>query len=143
MDLNFLDFEQPIADLEAKIAELRYVENDSEINISDEISRLKSKSDGLTKSIFSSLDAWQVARVARHPQRPYTLDYAERLFTDFEEIHGDRAFADDAAIITALARFNGRPVAIIGHQKARDTKEKYVVTLACQDLKVTVKLCVS
>ena len=124
MDLNFLDFEQPIADLEAKIAELRYVENDSEINISDEISRLKSKSDGLTKSIFSNLDAWQVARVARHPQRPYTLDYAGRLFTDFEEIHGDRAFADDAAIITALARFNGRPVAIIGHQKARDTKEK-------------------
>ena len=124
MDLNFLDFEQPIADLEAKIAELRYVENDSEINISDEISRLKTKSDGLTKSIFSSLDAWQVARVARHPQRPYTLDYAERLFTDFEEIHGDRAFADDAAIITALARFNGRPVVIIGHQKARDTKEK-------------------
>jgi len=124
MDLNFLDFEQPIADLEAKIAELRYVENDSEINISDEIARLKTKSDGLTKSIFSSLDAWQVARVARHPQRPYTLDYASRLFTDFEEIHGDRAYADDAAIITALARFNGRPVAIIGHQKARDTKEK-------------------
>jgi len=124
MDLNFLDFEQPIADLEAKIAELRYVENDSEINISDEIDRLKTKSDGLTKSIFSNLDAWQVARVARHPQRPYTLDYANRLFTDFEEIHGDRAFADDAAIITALARFNGRPVAIIGHQKARDTKEK-------------------
>ena len=124
MDLNFLDFEQPIADLEAKIAELRYVESDSEINISDEIARLKTKSDGLTKSIFSSLDAWQVARVARHPQRPYTLDYAKRLFTDFEEIHGDRAYADDAAIITALARFNGRPVAIIGHQKARDTKEK-------------------
>ena len=124
MDLNFLDFEQPIADLEAKIAELRYVESDSEINISDEIARLKTKSDGLTKSIFSNLDAWQVARVARHPQRPYTLDYAERLFTDFEEIHGDRAYADDAAIITALARFNGRPVAIIGHQKARDTKEK-------------------
>ena len=124
MDLNFLDFEQPIADLEAKIAELRYVENDSEINISDEIARLKTKSDGLTKSIFSNLDAWQVARVARHPQRPYTLDYAERLFTDFEEIHGDRAYADDAAIVTALARFNGRPVAIIGQQKARDTKEK-------------------
>ena len=124
MDLNFLDFEQPIADLEAKIAELRYVENDSEINISDEIARLKAKSDSQTKSIFSNLDAWQVARVARHPQRPYTLDYAERLFTDFEEIHGDRAFADDAAIVTALARFNGRPVAIIGQQKARDTKEK-------------------
>ncbi len=124
MDLNFLDFEQPIADLEAKIAELRYVENDSEINISDEIARLKTKSESLTKSIFSNLDAWQVARLARHPQRPYTLDYAQRLFTDFEEIHGDRAFADDAAIVTALARFNGRPVAIIGQQKARDTKEK-------------------
>jgi acetyl-CoA carboxylase carboxyl transferase subunit alpha len=124
MDLNFLDFEQPIADLEAKIAELRYMGNDSEINISDEITRLKNKSDALTKSIFSNLDAWQVARVARHPQRPYTLDYISRLFTDFEELHGDRLYADDAAIITGLARFNDRPVAIIGHQKARETKEK-------------------
>ncbi|MBT8140877.1 MAG: acetyl-CoA carboxylase carboxyl transferase subunit alpha [Gammaproteobacteria bacterium] len=124
MNINFLDFEQPIAELEAKIAELRFVENDSEINISDEIRRLQGKSDALTKSIFSNLDAWQVARMARHPQRPYTLDYVKRIFTDFEEIHGDRLFADDAAIITALARLNGRPVAIIGHQKARDTKEK-------------------
>lgn len=124
MDLNFLDFEQPIADLEAKIAELRFVENDSEINISDEIGRLKTKSDSLTRSIFSNLDAWQVARLARHPQRPYTLDYVSRIFTDFEELHGDRLYADDAAIITGLARFNGRPVAVIGHQKARDTKEK-------------------
>ena len=95
MDLNFLDFEQPIAELEAKIAELRFVENDSEINISDEISRLKAKSDSQTKSIFSNLNAWQVARVARHPQRPYTLDYIQRLFTDFEELHGDRLYADD------------------------------------------------
>lgn len=124
MNLNFLDFEQPIAELEAKIAELRFVENDSEINISDEISRLKAKSDTQTRSIFSNLDAWQVARVARHPQRPYTLDYIQRIFTDFEELHGDRLYADDAAIITGLARFNGSPVAIIGHQKARDTKEK-------------------
>lgn len=124
MNINFLDFEQPIADLEAKIAELRFVENDSEINISDEISRLKTKSDALTKSIFSNLNAWQVARLARHPQRPYTLDYAQRIFTDFEELHGDRLYADDAAIITALARFKGQPVAVIGHQKARDTKEK-------------------
>jgi len=124
MNQNFLDFEQPIADLEAKISELRYVENDSEINISDEIARLKNKSDALTKSIFSNLSAWQVARLARHPQRPYTLDYAQRIFTDFEELHGDRAFADDPAIVTAIARFDGQPVAVIGHQKARDTKEK-------------------
>jgi acetyl-CoA carboxylase carboxyl transferase subunit alpha len=100
------------------------VENDSEINISDEIGRLKTKSDSLTRTIFSNLDAWQVARLARHPQRPYTLDYVNRIFTDFEELHGDRLYADDAAIITGLARFNGRPVAVIGHQKARDTKEK-------------------
>jgi len=124
MDLNFLDFEQPIADLEAKIAELRFVENDAEINISDEIERLKNKSDALTKSIFSNLNAWQVARLARHPQRPYTLDYIDRLFTDFEEIHGDRLYGDDPAMVTGLGRFQGQPVAIIGHQKARDTKEK-------------------
>jgi len=124
MNQDFLDFEQPIADLEAKITELRFVEHDSEINIGDEISRLKTKSDALTKSIFSNLSAWQIARLARHPMRPYTLDYANSIFTDFEELHGDRAFADDPAIITAIARLDGQPVAIIGHQKARDTKEK-------------------
>jgi len=124
MNTDFLDFEQPIAELEAKINELKFVENDSEINISDEISRLKKKSDDLTKNIFSKLSAWQIARIARHPQRPYTLDYAPRIFTDFEELHGDRAYADDAAIVTGIGRFDGEPVAIIGHQKARETKEK-------------------
>lgn len=124
MNLNFLEFEQPIAELEAKIEELRYVGDDSDVNISEEIKRLQSKSRSLTESIFSSLDAWQVAQVARHPQRPYTRDYIERLFTDFEELHGDRAFADDTAIIGGIGRFEGRPVMVIGHQKGRDTREK-------------------
>ena len=124
MNTNFLDFEQPIAELEAKINELKFVESDSEVNISDEIGRLKKKSDDLTKSIFSKLSPWQIARVARHPQRPYTLDYVSRIFTDFEELHGDRAYADDPAIVTGIGRFDGQAVAIIGHQKARETKEK-------------------
>jgi len=124
MNLNFLDFEQPIAELEAKIDELRYVSNDNEINISDEIARLQTKSQDLTRSIFASLNAWQISQLARHPQRPYTLDYIKRIFTDFEELHGDRAFADDKAIVGGLARFQGEPVVIIGHQKGRDTKEK-------------------
>jgi len=123
-NLNFLEFEQPIAELEAKIRELSYVGNDSDLNITDEIERLQAKSRELTRSIFSDLSAWQIAQLARHPQRPYTLDYAERLFTDFHELHGDRAFADDPAVIGALARFDGRPVMVIGHQKGRDTKEK-------------------
>lgn len=122
--MNFLDFEQPIAELEAKIEELRYVGDDSEINISDEISRLQGKSRALTKSIFSNLTAWQVSQMARHPQRPYTLDYVQRLFTNFVELHGDRAYADDQAIVGGLARLEGRPVMIIGQQKGRDTKEK-------------------
>lgn len=124
MNLNFLDFEQPIAELEAKIDELRFVGDDSQVNLSAEIRRLKSKSEALTRSIFSGLTAWQVAQVARHPQRPYTLDYVERLFTDFEELHGDRTYADDQAIIGGLARFDGRAVMIIGQQKGRDTKAK-------------------
>ena len=124
MNLNFLDFEQPIAELEAKIDELRFVGDDSQVNLSSEIRRLKSKSEALTRNIFSSLTAWQVAQVARHPQRPYTLDYVERLFTDFEELHGDRTYADDAAIVGGLARFEGRPVMIVGQQKGRDTKAK-------------------
>ena len=124
MNLNFLDFEQPIAELEAKIEELRYVGSDAEINISDEIARLQAKSRSLTESIFSSLTPWQVAQMARHPQRPYTFDYIERIFTDFEELHGDRAFADDKSIVGGLARLEGRPVMVIGHQKGRDTKEK-------------------
>ncbi|HMV00861.1 MAG TPA: acetyl-CoA carboxylase carboxyltransferase subunit alpha, partial [Rhodocyclaceae bacterium] len=124
MKTSFLDFEQPVADLEAKIEELRYVQDDSAVDISEEIARLEKKSAQLTKEIYSKLTPWQVAQVARHPQRPYTLDYASRIFTDFEELHGDRAFADDHAIVGGLARFNGQPVVVIGHQKGRDTKEK-------------------
>ncbi len=124
MDLNFLDFEQPIAELEAKIDELRFVGDDSKVNISSEIRRLRNKSEALTRNIFSNLNSWQVAQVARHPQRPYTLDYVERLFTDFTELHGDRSYADDPAIVGGLARFDGRPVMVIGQQKGRDTKAK-------------------
>ncbi len=124
MNLNFLEFEQPIAELEAKIEELRYVSNDTEINISDEIAHLQVKCQDLTRSIFSSLTAWQISQLARHPQRPYMLDYIKLIFTDFEELHGDRIFADDPAMIGGLARLEGRPVVIIGQQKGRDTKEK-------------------
>ncbi len=124
--MNFLDFEQPIAELEAKIEELRYVGNDKEINISEEITRLKKRSDELTESIFSSLTPWQVSQVARHPQRPYTQDYIDLIFTDFEELHGERYFADDPAIIAGIARLDGKPVAVIGHQKGRDTKDRIV-----------------
>lgn len=124
MNLNFLDFEQPIAELEAKIEELRYVSSDSEINISEEIGRLQDKSQELTQSIFSNLSAWQISQLARHPQRPYTLDYIAQLFTDFEELHGDRAFADDSAIVGGIARLDGEPVMLIGQQKGRDTNEK-------------------
>lgn len=122
--MNFLDFEQPIAELEAKIEELRYVGNDKEININEEISRLKKRSDELTESIFSSLTPWQVSQVARHPQRPYTQDYIDLIFTDFEELHGERSVADDPAIIAGIARLEGEPVAVIGHQKGRDTKDR-------------------
>ena len=124
MNLNFLDFEQPIAELEAKIEELRFVGDESAISITDEIERLQAKSRALTENIFSNLSAWQVAQLARHPQRPYTLDYVQRIFTDFEELKGDRAFADDPAIVCGVARLDGKPVAIIGEQKGRDTKEK-------------------
>jgi len=124
MNLNFLDFEQPIAELEAKIEELRYVGSDNEININEEIQRLQTKSRELTESIFANLKSAQIAQLARHPQRPYFLDYVERIFTDFEELHGDRAFADDAAIVGGMARLEGRPVMVIGQQKGRDTKEK-------------------
>jgi acetyl-CoA carboxylase carboxyl transferase subunit alpha len=124
MQLNFLDYEQPIAELEAKIDELRYMSNDSDLNITEEIQKLKEKSASLTKNIFASLTPWQVTQMARHPQRPYTLDYIKHIITDFEELHGDRAYADDAALVTGIGRLNGRPVAVIGHQKGRDTKEK-------------------
>ncbi len=122
--LNFLDFEQPIAELEAKIRELRFVGDDKEININDEISRLQKKSKELITSIFSSLSAWQISQVSRHPSRPYTLDYIQRIFTDFDELHGDRNFSDDPAIICGIGRFMDNPVAIIGHQKGRDTRER-------------------
>ncbi len=124
MKTSFLDFEQPIAELEAKIEELRYVQDDSALDISEEIDRLQQKSQTLTKDIYSKLGAWQVSQVSRHPQRPYTLDYIQGLFTDFEELHGDRAYADDPAIVGGMARFEGQPVMVIGHQKGRDTKEK-------------------
>ena len=124
MDLKFLEFEQPIAELEAKIDELRYVGDDSEINISEEVARLKAKSESLTKSIFSKLSAWQIAQVARHPMRPYTADYIELIAPDFQELHGDRMYADDPAIIGGIGRLDGRPVMVIGHQKGRDTKER-------------------
>jgi acetyl-CoA carboxylase carboxyl transferase subunit alpha len=124
MKISFLDFEQPIADLEAKIEELRFVQDDSAVDISEEIGRLAKKSAQLSKDIYGKLSPWQISQVARHPQRPYTLDYLGLIFTDFEELHGDRAFADDHAIVGGLARFNGQPVMVIGHQKGRDTKEK-------------------
>jgi acetyl-CoA carboxylase carboxyl transferase subunit alpha len=124
MKTTFLDFEQPIAELESKIEELRYVQDDSALDISEEIDRLQQKSQTLTKDIYAKLGAWQVSQVSRHPQRPYTLDYIQGLFTDFEELHGDRAFADDPAIVGGMARFEGQPVMVIGQQKGRDTKEK-------------------
>jgi acetyl-CoA carboxylase carboxyl transferase subunit alpha len=124
MNINFLDFEQPIAELEAKIDELRYVSDDADVNINEEVTRLREKSRTLTESIFSNLTPWQISQLARHPQRPYTLDYIVRLFTDFEELHGDRQFADDNAIVGGIARLDNRSVMVIGQQKGRDTKEK-------------------
>jgi acetyl-CoA carboxylase carboxyl transferase subunit alpha len=124
MKTTFLDFEQPIAELEARIEELRFVQDDSAVDISEEIARLQKKSAVLTKDIYAKLNAWQISQVARHPQRLYTLDYVQGLFTDFEELHGDRAFADDPAIVGGIARFGDEPVMVIGHQKGRDTKDK-------------------
>ena len=124
MKTTFLDFEQPIAELELRIEELRFVQDDSAVDISEEIQRLTKKSQALTKEIYAKLSPWQVAQVARHPQRPYTLDYVGTLFTDFEELHGDRMFAEDASIVGGLARFDGLPCLVLGHQKGRDTKEK-------------------
>ena len=124
MDLKFLDFEQPIAELEAKIEELRYVGDDSEVNINEEVTRLKSKSETLTKGIFAKLNPWQIARVARHESRPYTMDYLRVIAPDFQELHGDRMYADDPAIVGGVGRISGRALMIIGHQKGRDTKER-------------------
>jgi acetyl-CoA carboxylase carboxyl transferase subunit alpha len=124
MKTTFLEFEQPIAELETRIEELRFVQDDSAVDISDEIQRLTKRSQSLTKDIYGKLSPWQVAQVARHPQRPFTLDYIQGLFTQFEELHGDRAFSDDTSIVGGLARFNGTACVVLGHQKGRDTKEK-------------------
>ncbi|CAA6817986.1 MAG: Acetyl-coenzyme A carboxyl transferase alpha chain (EC [uncultured Thiotrichaceae bacterium] len=123
MNPEFLDFEQPIAELEAKIEELRYVDS-SDVNLGEQIEQLESKVDSLTKSIFSKLTPWQISQLSRHPKRPYTNDIIKLLFTDFQELHGDRAYGDDPAIVGGLARFEGRPVMVIGHQKGKDTKQK-------------------
>ena len=124
MNPNYLDFEQPIAELEAKIEELRLVGSDASLNISEEISTLQGKCSSLTESIFSNLTAWQVAQLARHPRRPYTMDYIERIFTEFDELHGDRHFADDPSLVGGIARLEGKPVMVIGHQKGREIEEK-------------------
>ena len=124
MNSQYLDFEQPIAELEDKIEELRLVGNDTDVNISEEINKLRNKSISLTENIFSNLSAWDIARLARHPQRPYTLDYIDAIFTDFDELHGDRAYADDPAIVGGTARLDGEPVMVIGHQKGRQIRDK-------------------
>ena len=124
MDPNFLDFEQPIAELQAKISELRFVTDDSDINISHEIQTLERKAQSLTTSIFSKLSAWQISQLSRHPNRPYSIDYIERIFTDFEYLHGDRAFADDQPVVGGIGRLDGKPVMVIGQQKGRDTRKK-------------------
>jgi acetyl-CoA carboxylase carboxyl transferase subunit alpha len=121
---NFLDFEQPIAELEGKIDELRYVQTESAVDISDEIDQLSKKSQQLTKDIYSNLTPWQITKIARHTERPYTLDYINDIFTDFVEMHGDRHFADDLSIVGGMARFNGNACIVLGHQKGRDTKER-------------------
>lgn len=124
MDPNFLEFEQPVAELQAKISELRYVTDDSDINISEEINTLEKKAESLTSSIFSKLTPWQISQLSRHPSRPYTLDYIDRMFTDFEFLHGDRSYSNDYPMIGGIGRLDGKPVMVIGHQKGRDTKEK-------------------
>ena len=124
MNLNYLDFEQPIADLQKKIDELRFVANGSEVNIADQITQLEAKSRELTQQIFTQLSAWQIAQLARHPQRPYALDYVKAIFTEWEELHGDRNYKDDPAIVCGIARLDGRPVCVIGQQKGRDAKER-------------------
>lgn len=124
MNPNYLDFEQPIAELEAKIEELQFVGHDSEVNITDEVSKLRGKCEKLTSDIYKKLDSWQIVKVARHPLRPYTSDYIPRIFTDFEELHGDRHFGDDQAIIGGLARLEGKPVMVIGQEKGRSVSEK-------------------
>ena len=142
MKTTFLDFEQPIAELEAKIEELRYVQDDSAVDISEEIERLQKKSQQLTKDIYAKLTAWQVSQIARHPQRPYTLDYVQNLFTDFHELHGDRAFADDPSIVGGLARFNGQ--AVHGDrppERAATPRSKICATSACRGPRAIARRC--
>ena len=122
--ITFLSFEQPISELESKIEELRFVQEDSAVDITEEIDRLSQKSQQLTKDLYAKLTPWQVSQIARHPQRPYTMDYVNEIFTDFHELHGDRSYADDLSIVGGLARFNGQACMVIGHQKGRDTKER-------------------
>ena len=122
--ITFLSFEQPISELESKIEELRFVQEDSAVDITEEIDRLSQKSQQLTKDLYAKLTPWQVSQIARHPQRPYTMDYVNEIFTDFHELHGDRSYADDPSVVGGLARFNGQSVMVIGHQKGHDTKEK-------------------
>lgn len=124
MKLSYLDFEQPIAELESKIEDLKQVQDESSVDINEEINQLQAKTSELLTEIYGNLNAWQISQVARHPQRPYTIDYIQALFTDFEELHGDRAYADDPAIVGGIARFDGKPVMVIGHQKGRDVKER-------------------
>ena len=138
MNPNYLDFEQPIAELEAKIEGLKLVGSGTGLNISEEITRLGDKSLKLTEEIFSNLSAWQVSQLARHPRRPYMLDYIDRIFTDFDELHGDRTFGDDAAIIGGTARIQGEPVMVIGHQKGRSVKEKVLRNFGMPDRKSVV-----
>ena len=138
----FLDFEQPVAELEAKIEELRYVQTESAVDISDEIDQLSKKSLQLTKDIYGDLTPWQITKIARHPERPYTLDYVNDIFTDFVEMHGDRHFADDLSIVGGLARFNGQACMVIGHQKGRDTKESTLRNFGMCKPEGSAKLCV-
>ncbi len=141
MKTTFLDFETAISELEEKIDQLRFVQDDPAVDISDEIKRLEAKSQSLTKDLYAKLSPWQIAQVARHPQRPYTLDYASLMFTDFHELHGDRSYADDRAIVGGLARFNGQAYVVNGHQKGRDTRKRSRATSACRAPRATARRC--
>ena len=140
MNLNYLSFEQPIAELEAKIEELHLVGNDNELNIAEEVSKLRDKSQKLTQNIYAKLTPWQVVQVARHPQRPYSLDYIKRIFTDWEEMHGDRHFGDDSAIVGGVARLNGKPVMVIGKKRAVVSVKRLCAILVCLRPRAIAKL---
>ena len=141
MNPNYLDFEQPIADLEMKIEELQGVGDNADLNLGEEINRLREKSTALTEKIYADLSAWDIVRVARHPQRPYSLDYIPEIFTEFDELHGDRHFADDKAIVGGVARLDGRPVMVIGQEKGRAVKERCTATSGCQSLRAIARRC--